>query len=174
MTGAAADAVDADHLGAGADGDAVVAGGDGGGADGDVGGVADVDAVRVWAVPRRRDGHLVDHHVLALVYVEVEELAVLQRYPPHCHVRRVVDHQALHPSIVLINCPLLVIQRSKKITIQITITALVILPMSINYKWTVILNSVCWLKDQLRLYSDVEVGNSTFPKAKWSDLLAFD
>jgi hypothetical protein len=46
--------------------------------------------------------------------------------------------------------------------------------MSINYKWTVILNSVCWLKDQLRLYSDVEVGNSTFPKAKWSDLLAFD
>ncbi|KAB8102781.1 hypothetical protein EE612_034762, partial [Oryza sativa] len=95
----AGDAGDVDALGAGADGDAIIAGADDRVNDADLGGVSHVDAIRVRAVPRRGDGHVLDGDVLALEHVHVEELGVHQRDAADETVVHEVQHQRKHACI---------------------------------------------------------------------------
>ena len=90
---AAGDAGDVDLGATWADGDAVVANTDNRVADCDPGRVTHVDAIRVGAVPWRRDRHVLDHHVLALEHVHVEELGVEQRDAGHLAVVHEVQNQ---------------------------------------------------------------------------------
>jgi len=95
VAGPAGDAGDVDPGAARADGDAVVTHADGGAGDGDLGGVTNVDAVGVGAVPGRGDGHVLDRHAFALEHVHVEELGVQQGDPGDGGVVAEVEHQRL-------------------------------------------------------------------------------
>lgn len=96
MARAADDAVYLDELAAGDHGDAVVSGADDGLGDLNVGGAADVDAVRVGAVGRRRYPHVAYAHVLAREDVQVWALAVDWLYVLDPRVPHEVESQRLH------------------------------------------------------------------------------
>lgn len=96
MAGATDDAVYLDGLAAGDHGHAVVSSADDGLGDLDVGGAADVDAVGVGAVGRRRYPHVAYAHVLAREDVEVGALAVDRLYVLDPRVPHEVESQRLH------------------------------------------------------------------------------
>ena len=82
----ALDAVDGDEAAAGAYGDAVVARADPGAGDPHVLALADVDAVRVWAAPRRGDGEPPHVDAAALEDGDVHLRAVLAADLTHLQV----------------------------------------------------------------------------------------